>query len=108
MKPAGKSEESTGEDVAEAKHEILQNVASAIAESVVIGKVGAVATSEHKHAPDGCHLLEFTSDPHPDEAGLKVNGLWFNGIQRVRGWFHLSEIEGTMNLMNAAHTQMWS
>ena len=92
------------EDVAEAKHEVLQNVASAIAESVMIGQVGAVATSKHEHAPDGCCLMEFASDPFPDEDGLKVKGLWLNGVQHARKWFQFSENEGTVNLMNMLHT----
>ena len=75
VKPVGNNQALVEEDVAEAKHEVLQNVASAIAESVVIGQVGAVATSEHKYAPDGHHLMEFASDLFPDKDGLKVKGL---------------------------------
>ena len=106
VKPVGNNQALVEEDVAEAKHEVLQNVASAIAESVVIGQVGAVATSEHEHAPDGHHLMEFASDPFPDEDGLKVKGLWLNGVQHARKWFQFSENEGTVNLMNVVHTDV--
>jgi len=52
VKPVGESKEVIEEDVGDANDEVLQNVAAAIAESVVIGNVGAVATSEHEQAPD--------------------------------------------------------
>ena len=109
VKPVGNDQALVEEDIAEAKHEVLQNVASAIAESVVIGQVGAVravATSKHEHKPDGCHLMEFASDLFPDEDGLKVKGLWLNGVQHARKWFQFSENEGTVNLMNVVHTDV--
>ena len=49
VKPVDKDQALVEEDVAETKHKVLQNVASAIAESVMIDKVGAVATSDGDH-----------------------------------------------------------
>ena len=50
--------------------------------------------------------MEFTSNAHPEEDGLKVGGLWLNGIQHARKWFQFSENETTVNLMNMVHTDV--
>ena len=64
IKPVGKDDKAIETDIAEARHDILHHVASAIAESVKVGKIGAVSTSRCKLAPNGCHLVEFIGRPH--------------------------------------------
>ena len=106
MKIAGDSEEAIEEDLAEAKHDVLQHVTSAVAESVEVGNIGAVSTCEHEHAPDGYCLLEFTSLPYPEEDGLKVDGVWLNAVQHARKWFTFSEQKTTVNVVNMVETNV--
>ena len=54
------------EDADEAHSEVLHNVTTAVANSVVIGEFGAVAT-DAIDAPDGYYLVEFTGLPYTDQ-----------------------------------------
>ena len=50
------------EDVDEANHELLHHFTSAVADSVQIGEIRAIATGG-EDATDGYYLVEFTGYP---------------------------------------------
>jgi hypothetical protein len=59
------SEKGDQEDTDEAHSEVLHHVTTAVAQSVVVGAIGAIATSDDE-APDGYYLVEFTGLPYTD------------------------------------------
>ena len=78
------------EDADEAYEEVLHHMTSTIAESVEVGQVGAVATSEDD---DGYWLIKFTSLPFPNQetGNLEVEGEWFYPFPGARHWFYQDE-----------------
>ena len=76
------------EDADEAHSEVLHNVTTAVANSVVIGEFGAVAT-DAIDAPDGYYLVEFTGLPYTDQDDglLKCNANWLSPFHRARHWY---------------------
>ena len=85
IKLAGKCEE---EEADEAHSEVLHNVTTAVANCVVIGEFGAVAT-DAIDAPDGYYLVEFTGLPYTDQDDglLKCNANWLSPFKRARHWY---------------------
>ena len=102
----GKDEKAMEEDEAEAFHDILHHVGSAVAESVEVGNIGAVTTSEDKEAPNGYYLVEFIDTPGPGENGLECKVLWLDVIKGAPKWFTKSEVEGVVDMINVVHTDV--
>ena len=100
----------TEEDVDEAHEEVLHHVTSAVAQSVVVGAIGAIATADDE-APDGYYLVEFTSEPYTDQDDgvLKCDSNWLYPLPQARKWFTKS-VEGTsvelLNVVSAGVTML--
>ena len=68
--------------------------------------MGALSVPVHKLAPDGCHLFEFTSLPHPEEDGLKADVLWCEVIPFAKKWCQLTEEKETVDVVNVVETDV--
>ena len=80
IKSVGKDDKAIETDIAEARHDILHHVASAISETVEKEKIGAVSTSEYEHAPNAYYLVEFIDTPYHDNGGSFCKAYWLNMI----------------------------
>ena len=81
-------------------------MASAISESVEKGKIGAVSTSKHEHAPNGYYLVEFIGTPHPDNGGMFCKAKWLNVIPSANKWFTKSEGETIVEMDKVVDTDV--
>ena len=93
------------DDVDEAHQEVLHHVTTAIAQNVVVGEIGAVATVD-EDALDGYFLFEFTSLPYTDQAAgvLKCDGNWLYSLPQAKNWFTKSVVPVSVDLLNVVLT----
>ena len=93
------------DDVDEAHQEVLHHVTTAIAQNVVVGEIGAVATVD-EDALDGYYLFEFTSTPYTDQAAgvLKCDGNWLYSLPQAKNWFTKSVVPVSVDLLNVVLT----
>ena len=94
------------EDVDEAHQEVLHHVTSAVAQSVVVGEIGALATAD-VDAADGYYLFEFTSLPYTDQVvggALKCDVNWLYPLPQARKWFTKSVECDSVDLLNVVST----
>ena len=94
------------EDVDEAHQEVLHHVTSAIAQSVVVGEIGAIATAGDD-ASDGYYLFEFTSLSYTDQVvggALKCDVNWLYPLPHARKWFTKSVEGDSVDLLNVVST----
>jgi hypothetical protein len=100
------SEKGDQENMDEAHSEVLHHVTTAVAQSVVVGAIGAIATADDE-AADGYYLVEFTSLPYTDQrAGgtLQCDFNWLYPFPRARKWFTKSAAKETFDLVNVVST----
>ena len=100
------SEKGDEEDAGEAHEEVLRHVTSAVAQSIVVGAIGAIATSDEA-AKDGYYIVEFTSLPFTDQSEggtLKVEVNWLFQVEGARKWFTKSAIEDSFDVVNVVST----
>ena len=94
------------EDVDEANHEVLHHLTSAVAESVEIGEIGAIATGG-EDADDGYYLVEFTGclyTGHVTDGSLKCKENWLYQVPGASKWFTKSTTETTIDMVNVVAT----
>lgn len=99
-------EDGDEEDIDEAHQEVLYHVTTAVAQTVVVGEIGAVATDDEE-AADGYYLVQFTGLPYTDQApggSLKCEAKWLNPVPGARKWFTKSVEDTAVNLVNVVST----
>ena len=75
-------EDGDEEDIDEAHQEVLYHVTTAVAQTVVVGEIGAVATDDEE-AADSYYLVQFTVLPYNDQApgvSFKCDANWLNPV----------------------------
>ena len=96
------------EDVDEANHEVLHHLTSAVADSVEIGKIVAIATGG-KYDDDGYYLVEFTGCPYTEQetdGSLNCKGNWLYQVPGSRKWFTKSTTETAIEMVNVLATSV--
>jgi hypothetical protein len=101
------SEKGDHEDMDEAHSEVLHHhITTAVAHSVVVGAIGAIATADDE-AAYGYYLVEFTSLPYTEQCAdgsLKCDVNWLYPFPRARKWFTKSAAKETFDLVNLVST----
>jgi hypothetical protein len=79
---------------------------TSVAQSVVVGAIGAIASADDE-AADGYYLVEFTSLPYTDQCAggtLQCDVNWLNPFPRARKRFTKSAAKETFDLVNVVST----
>ena len=84
---------------------MLRHVTSAVAQSIVVGEIGAISTAD-EDTNDGYYIVEFTSLPYTDQSDgtLKIEVNWLFEVKGARKWFTKSAVRDTFNLVNVVST----
>ena len=85
---------------------MLHNLTSAVADSVVIGEIGAIAIGG-EDAEDGYYLVKFTGCPYTEQetdGSLKCKRNWLYQVPGARKWFTKYTTETTIDMVNVVAT----
>jgi len=100
VKPGADTDE---EDLTDIFKDVLHHVTSAVAASVELGNIGAIATDDE--SSDGYYLVEFTGVPYTEQSGSSAGALmcecyWLYPIPGARKWYTRSEVSHIADLTN--------
>ena len=99
VKPGADTDE---KDLGDLYEDALHNIASALSESIEIGNVGAVSTSDPK-ADYGYYLVEFAGLPFTEQDGtgaLKCDCYFLYSLPNANHWYYRSKVPYTAALTN--------